>query len=478
MAPRQSTRPSSEASHSPVKEEGVAGHAIAEMVGDAVQLAEERINAASLFRDYAQFVASFLYRMGAPPADIDDMVQEVFIIAHRKGGYVRGPALPRTWIASIATNVARSSRRDRTRRERNIPTAPESALRQAGSTIDPHQQLESRHALECLQRALEGLPAEHRAAFVLYEFEGESCESIAAQWGVPLGTVYSRLHVARRRVVEAYAKREESSPPAISPTTQISSPQRRSMKPPVPLLSDTTLPALLTLHVASIARERFPYDAQRGLLELQHALHELDPSSFEHSATPDHALVGNTPVGSSLIVGSTIKIALITAASLAVWGVWSMQRADQSPHVPSVQSVRAAPVEATRPDVVLTSPVQDSTAPAPMASATTLEPDAAKSPGARLVQPAESSRARREIAQLNQIKRALPANPATALRLARDSTREFPQGLLREEREVLIVLALCQLGEVGAARAGAEEFLSRYPRSSFRARMQQPCVTP
>jgi RNA polymerase sigma-70 factor, ECF subfamily len=216
-APWRRTRSNSGASQSQVKVAGGAGHVGADMVDGAGCMAAERISAEALFREYAQFVASFLYRFGAPSGDIDDMVQEVFIVAHRKGGYVRGSAQPRTWLASIAAHVAQSSRRARTRRARNIPTAPETALEQAGNTIDPHQQLESRHALECLQSALEGLPAEHRAAFVLYEFEGESCESIAAQWEVPIGTIYSRLHSARRRVLAAYAELDDSSSPQTSP---------------------------------------------------------------------------------------------------------------------------------------------------------------------------------------------------------------------------------------------------------------------
>lgn len=191
------------------------------MGAGAKSLAEERIGAEALFRDYAQFVASYLYRFGASPADIEDMVQEVFIIAHRKGGYVRGSAQPRTWLASIATNVAQTSRRARTRRARNIPTSPESSVEQAGSTVDPHQLLESRDAIDFLRSALEGLPAEHRAAFMLYEFEGESCESIAAQWEVPIGTVYSRLHSARRRVLEAYAERGDSLVPRPSPKRKL-----------------------------------------------------------------------------------------------------------------------------------------------------------------------------------------------------------------------------------------------------------------
>src|ERR1043166_4212655 len=63
-------------------------------------------NAASLFRAHAAFVASFLFRLGLEPNEIDDAVQEVFLIAHRQGGYQPGPAQPRTWLAAIAIRVA------------------------------------------------------------------------------------------------------------------------------------------------------------------------------------------------------------------------------------------------------------------------------------------------------------------------------------------------------------------------------------
>jgi hypothetical protein len=259
------------------------------------------------------------------------------------------------------------------------------------------------------------------------------------------------------------------------------------MKPPAPLLTDTTLPTRLTLHLDSVARARFPYDQERGLIALQDALGRLDVSSVEHAAAPHHAPIGSASVGSSLVVGSTIKVVLITAVSLMVWGVWSQWRADHSPRPPTVRSVAAiAPVAPAQvaatpaPDDAPIPPTGGSAELSPPPSSTTLapvRPAVAKAPAPRLAQGTEGSRARREIAQLNQIKRTLPADPATALRLARYSAREFPQGLLREEREALIVLALWQLGEVAAARAGAEQFLARHPRSSFRARIQE-CMAP
>jgi RNA polymerase sigma-70 factor (ECF subfamily) len=163
-----------------------------------------------LFRAHAAFVASFLRHMGTSESDLDDFVQDVFITAHRKGGYLPGPASPRTWLASLAFRVLLARRRARARR-------PESAMPHenlADSARGPADVLEARRALERVRTALEHLSLEHRAAFILHDIDGESCESIAATWDIPVGTVYSRLHHARKRFTEAYGRstsRERSS---------------------------------------------------------------------------------------------------------------------------------------------------------------------------------------------------------------------------------------------------------------------------
>jgi RNA polymerase sigma-70 factor (ECF subfamily) len=165
----------------------------------------ERIGVEALFREHAQFVANFLMRLGAPSQDVDDLLQEVFVIAHRKGGFVKGPAQPRSWLGAIAMNVARTGQRTRHRR-REQPDSPAVEL----VATPAHSETESLTRVR-LERALDALPIEQRAAFVLFELEGESCESIAAVWGVPVGTVYSRLHHARRRFLEVYESASEVS---------------------------------------------------------------------------------------------------------------------------------------------------------------------------------------------------------------------------------------------------------------------------
>lgn len=158
------------------------------------------IDAEALYRAHAVFVASFLRHMGTPEADLDDLVQDVFVLAHRKGGYQPGPAAPRTWLASLAIRLVIARRRAQARRPQVatlVETLPD-------HVDGPAETLDTRRSLERVQAALEHLSLEHRAAFVLFEIEGESCESIAAMWKVPVGTVYSRLHHARKRFLDMY----------------------------------------------------------------------------------------------------------------------------------------------------------------------------------------------------------------------------------------------------------------------------------
>jgi len=160
----------------------------------------QRIDAEALYRAHASFVASFLRHMAVPESDLDDLVQDVFVLAHRKGGYIPGPAAPRTWLASLSIRLVLARRRSQARRPHSA--TPVDAL---ADEVGPADTLvEARRSLERVQAALQELSLEHRAAFVLFELEGESCESIAAMWEVPLGTVYSRLHHARKRFLEAY----------------------------------------------------------------------------------------------------------------------------------------------------------------------------------------------------------------------------------------------------------------------------------
>jgi len=132
-------------------------------------------------------------------ADCQDLVQDVFLIAHRKGGYVAGPAQPATWLANIALGEVRNLRRKRGRRKsvssdsRSVELAPEPS-----GASDPEGRVSCRSELDRVKSALDRLDEDKRVVFMLFEIEGESCAAIATGLGIPTGTVYSRLHAARR----------------------------------------------------------------------------------------------------------------------------------------------------------------------------------------------------------------------------------------------------------------------------------------
>lgn len=166
-------------------------------------------DAEALFVEHSAFVASFLRRMGALPGEVDDLVQEVFLIVHQKGGYLPGPAEPRSWVASIAVRVLSNRRRSRLRR-REDAESPE-LLSAPAKTPSPESSVEVRQALGRVQEALDRMDAEHRAVFLLYEVENESCQIIAELLEIPVGTVYSRLHTARKQFLAAYEQSTSSA---------------------------------------------------------------------------------------------------------------------------------------------------------------------------------------------------------------------------------------------------------------------------
>lgn len=172
------------------------------------QARPNRIGAEALFREHAVFIATFVQRLGVKADETDDLVQEVFLVAHRKGGYEPGPAQPRSWLAAIAVRLTRAHHRALGRKRE---TADHDVLERAPSCQrTPDEQLEAQQSVARVQAALDQLDLEHRATFVLYELEGEPCQAIAASFGLPIGTVYSRLHYARRRFTQAYENLELS----------------------------------------------------------------------------------------------------------------------------------------------------------------------------------------------------------------------------------------------------------------------------
>lgn len=157
-----------------------------------------------LYAEHCAFVWRVLARLGVPAADREDLLQEVFVVVHRtRSGYqARGQVT--SWLYGIALRVASSHRR-RVRVRSEVPSE------QAEPSVDhqtPERSASERQRALLLERLLEGLAPKKRIVFVMFELEGKSCVEIGSELGIPVGTVYSRLHEARAEFARAYGEVE------------------------------------------------------------------------------------------------------------------------------------------------------------------------------------------------------------------------------------------------------------------------------
>jgi RNA polymerase sigma-70 factor (ECF subfamily) len=153
---------------------------------------------------YFDFVWKCARAFGAKSDEIDDVVQDVFLVVQRRHGDLREEALARSWIYSITRRVVSSQRRRR--RQRDSRTGPEiDSLR--STERSPLAVAEHNLEVRVLSTLLEGLEERKREVFVLSEILEMSGREIAEMIGVPMNTVYSRLRAAREEF-DAAAQRQ------------------------------------------------------------------------------------------------------------------------------------------------------------------------------------------------------------------------------------------------------------------------------
>jgi RNA polymerase sigma-70 factor (ECF subfamily) len=158
-----------------------------------------------VYREHFDFVYRMATRLGGPAIDAEDAAQEVFLIVARKLDTYDGSSLVSTWLYGITLNVVRALRR-RSRLRRFFEREQD---RQVDVPIQSVDRAEVREAHRIAYAILEKLAPKKREAFILAEFEGLSCEEIAAMTGTREQTVWSRLHYARKEFSERLEKRQK-----------------------------------------------------------------------------------------------------------------------------------------------------------------------------------------------------------------------------------------------------------------------------
>jgi RNA polymerase sigma-70 factor (ECF subfamily) len=152
----------------------------------------------TIYREHGRFVWLSLQRLGIHPSDLDDIAQDVFMIVHRRLDTFDRRARISTWLFGICMRVAANYRRRR-RWTREVLSGGLEDERPAALTA-ADDILVRREQRELAERALNRLDVAKRATFVMFEIESLSCQEIAELMNVPIGTVYSRLHSARRQL--------------------------------------------------------------------------------------------------------------------------------------------------------------------------------------------------------------------------------------------------------------------------------------
>lgn len=180
---------------------GSVSHSPAVTAGDR---ASPPLTFEEVWEGYADFVFAVLLRLGVPRASVDDAVQEVFVVVHRRLSTVHGPDVLRSWLYGVCVRVTKSH----LRKERFWSWAKplEGILVPAKQWTDAHT--ERREAFDVLLSLLEGMPAERRHVFVLVELEERSVPEVAELLGCNVNTAYSRLRLARADFERAVKRRQ------------------------------------------------------------------------------------------------------------------------------------------------------------------------------------------------------------------------------------------------------------------------------
>jgi RNA polymerase sigma-70 factor (ECF subfamily) len=151
-----------------------------------------------IYRRHAGRLFSLTCRLVGNPADAEDLLQEIFLSAHRKLETFRGESAFGTWLYRLATNLCLDHLRSRAGRSRQLTDSLED---ETGLFDRATSGLAERAVTRMdLERALARLPEGCRAAFVLHDIEGLEHREVADVLGVAEGTSKSQVHKARLRL--------------------------------------------------------------------------------------------------------------------------------------------------------------------------------------------------------------------------------------------------------------------------------------
>lgn len=166
------------------------------------QLTFERV-----YDEFFDFVYRNARRLGVPPSAADDVVQEVFVVLHRRLSEYDGRATLQSWVYGILANTVRDYKRSFRRKQAPLVAAErDEQLGPAPSRSSPERHAQFSQELALLTELLDSLPEDQRELIVLADLEQLSVPEICECIGGNSNTVYSRLRVARESLKAKLAR--------------------------------------------------------------------------------------------------------------------------------------------------------------------------------------------------------------------------------------------------------------------------------
>jgi RNA polymerase sigma-70 factor, ECF subfamily len=172
-----------------------------ESLGEGERLTADPARLRALVDTHFDFVWRSLRRLGLQAPDADDAAQRVFWVAARKLDKIE-VGRERAFLFGTACHVARDARRATHRRKEDLSDGID--VEDGAASVE--ELVDRGKARVALDRALDSMPMDVRAAFVLFELEEMSVPAIALFLGVPVGTVASRLRRGRELFQAAAAR--------------------------------------------------------------------------------------------------------------------------------------------------------------------------------------------------------------------------------------------------------------------------------
>jgi len=177
-----------------------------------VDAAEGAVDVAVLYRAHERTVMRWAARLGGPDIDVEDVVQDVFLVAKRRLASFEGPGSVKTWLFRTTEKIVLAARR-KGRLRRWLSRSSEAAAAAMGAPRPtPGEALERDREVRDVYRVLDRLPERQRRVLVLFELEGMSTQEIADLVGARVATVRVWLFRARARFLEEHQRLHGSEP--------------------------------------------------------------------------------------------------------------------------------------------------------------------------------------------------------------------------------------------------------------------------